>query len=126
MALLPLKCRRYLNERGLAHEEVEVDGQKAVIFRGFPLPLGRFNETQADILILLPASYPDAAPDMFYALPWLRLVPTQQFPRAADQPVNFQGAAWQRWSRHNETWRPGSDGIWTMLKRVEVALEIAA
>jgi len=126
MAVLPIKCRRYLTERGTPFEEIEEGGQRGVIFRAFPLPADRFDVPSADILLLLPPGYPDSAPDMFYALPWLRLTPSNQYPRAADQPVTFQGVAWQRWSRHNHAWRPGLDGIWTMLKRVEEALEIAA
>ena len=46
----------------------------------------------------LPASYPDCAPDMFYALPWLRLVGSQRFPNAADVSMEFRGQSWQRWS----------------------------
>jgi hypothetical protein len=126
MAVLPIKCRRYLIERNISFEEVEEGGQKAVILRSFALPPGRFDALAADILILLPASYPDSPPDMFYALPWLRLVPSNRYPNAADQSVAFTGQAWQRWSRHNNAWRPGVDGIWTMLKRIETALKEAA
>lgn len=126
MAVLPMKCRRYLVERGITFEEVEVSGHKAVVLRGFALPQGRFDAPAADILILLPAGYPDNPPDMFHALPWLRLVPSNQYPNAANQPVSFNGQSWQRWSRHNKAWRPGVDGIWTMLKRVETALKEAA
>ena len=75
MAALPMKCRRYLTERGIAFEEVADGSQQAVILRGFALPPGRFNTSAADILVLLPA---------------------------------------------------GVDGIWTMLKRIEAALEDAA
>ena len=126
MAALPLKCRRYLTERGIAFDETEEGGQKAVILRGVDLPPGRFDAAAADILILLPAGYPDVAPDMFYALPWLRLVPANRYPNTADQPYPFSGQSWQRWSRHNDAWRPGIDGIWTMVKRVETALAVAA
>lgn len=126
MSVLPMKCRRYLTERDITFEEIEDGGKKAVILRGISLPPGRFDTSVADILILLPGGYPDNPPDMFHALPWLRLVPSNQYPNAADQPVNFSGQKWQRWSRHNNTWRPGVDGIWTMLKRVETALKVAA
>lgn len=126
MAVLPMKCRRYLTERGIAFEEVEDGGTKAVILRGFALPLGRFDIPAADILILLPGGYPDNPPDMFHALPWLRLVPAKRYPKAADHPVSFAGQNWQRWSRHNNAWRAGVDGIWTMLKRIETALQEAA
>ncbi len=126
MAVLPIKCRRYLKERGIAFEEVDEGGQKALILRAYALPPGHFDAPAADILILLPSGYPDNPPDMFHARPWLRLVDGNRYPKAADQPVSFRGESWQRWSRHNNDWRPGVDGIWTMLKRVETALKVAA
>ena len=125
MAVLPIKDRRYLVQRNARFEEIE-QPQKAVVLRGFELPPERFNAANADFLILLPAAYPDCAPDMFYALPWLRLVASGSYPRAADVALDFGGQSWQRWSRHNGAWRPGVDGIWTMIKRVETALEVAA
>jgi len=126
MAVLPAKCRRYLTERGIAFDEVEEGGSKAIVLRSFVLPPGHFDAPAANILILLPAGYPDNPPDMFHALPWLRLVSSNHYPKAADQPVKFGGQSWQRWSRHNNSWRPGVDGIWTMIKRVETALKEAA
>lgn len=54
MAALPMKCRRYLTERGIAFAEVEEGGQQAVILRGVAMPEGRFDAACADILILLP------------------------------------------------------------------------
>lgn len=125
MVALPMKCRRYLLERCLAFAEMEDGGQKAIVLQGFELPAGRFDTVNADILILLPASYPDSAPDMFHTMPWVRLVASNQYPHAADQPVSFGGLSWQRWSRHNNAWRPGIDGIWTMIKRVEAAMKVA-
>lgn len=125
MAVLPIKDRRYLVQRNARFEEIE-QPHKAVVLRGFELPPERFNAANADLLILLPASYPDCAPDMFYALPWLRLAASGSYPRAADVSFDFGGQSWQRWSRHNDAWRPGVDGIWTMIRRVETALEVAA
>lgn len=126
MAVLPSHCRRYLSERGVAFEELEEGGYKALVLKRFGLPTGRFDAPSADILILLPAGYPDNPPDMFYTMPWLRLAPSNRYPIRADQPFDFRQHRWQRWSRHNTQWRPGVDGIWTMLKRVETALERAA
>jgi hypothetical protein len=126
MAALPMKCRKYLAERGLAYDEVEEGGQRGIVLRAMPLPPGRFDATVADILIMLPPGYPDVAPDMFYAMPWLRLVATSSYARCADVPFTFVAQTWQRWSRHSTDWRPGRDGIWTMIKRVEAALELAA
>lgn len=125
MSVLPSRCREYLVEHGVSFEEI--DGpQKAVILRAYPIPAGRFNVATADLLIILPSGYPDVRPDMFYALPWLTLIPNGRFPKNADQPHDFNGQRWQRWSRHQDQWRPGVDGIWTMLRRIDAALEIAA
>jgi hypothetical protein len=126
MKFLPEQDRQYLGDRGLAWDEIVEGIYKGIVFRSFPLPGGRFDVSVADILILLPTGYPDVPPDMFYLFPWVRLVPLSQYPKAADQPFQFQGQSWQRWSRHNAEWRPGTDGIWTMLKRIEYALELAA
>jgi hypothetical protein len=126
MSFLPKADRDYLDGKGYAYEEREENGQKAIILKRRPLPAGRFDSAEADILVLLPGGYPDCAPDMFHLLPWVRLTNSNSYPKAADQPVNFAGQSWQRWSRHNNEWRPGVDGIWTMLKRIEDALEKAA
>jgi hypothetical protein len=125
MSVLPSRCRKFLTERCIDFEEV--DGpQKAVILRAYPVPIGRFNHDKADFLIVLPAGYPDVRPDMFFAIPWLKLIQGDRYPKAADQPYDFNGQRWQQWSRHQEHWRPGVDGIWTMLRRLDTALEIAA
>lgn len=125
-AVLPMRCRRYLEGRGVVFQELDEAGLKALVLPSFGLPQGHFDATAADILILLPSGYPDAAPDMFHAIPWLRLAVSGTYPRCADQPVAFAGRNWQRWSRHNGAWRSGADGIWTMIKRVETALAEAA
>ena len=125
MAVLPMKCRRYLVSRGIRFEEHEEGRQKAVSLKEFALPPRHFDASAADILILLPSGYPDAPPDMFYALPWLKLTSSNGYPKAADQAFEFGGNTWQRWSRHNNEWRAGTDGIWTMIKRIETALENA-
>lgn len=126
MSLLPPADVEYLNSKGIEFEEKQDGGHKGVILKERPLPAGRFDAKKADILILLPSGYPDVAPDMFYLLPWVKLVPANKYPNKADQPLEFGGHRWQRWSRHNKDWRPGVDGIWTMIKRVDTALERAA
>jgi hypothetical protein len=125
-AVLPPEDRDYLQTQGIAFEEVSEGSAKAVVLKGWSLPPARFDAGAADVLILLPPAYPDCAPDMFYLMPWVRLATSQRYPNAADQPHAFAGKNWQRWSRHNDAWRPGVDGIWTMVRRIERALEIAA
>jgi Prokaryotic E2 family E len=126
MTFLPEKDSQYLSDRGFSWEEVEDGVTKGIILQNFNLPVGRFSTPTANILIILPGLYPDVAPDMFFLMPWLHLASSGAFPKAADVPFLFQQQSWQRWSRHNNEWRPGIDGIWTMLKRVENALEVAA
>jgi len=126
MSFLPQPDRVYLESKDIQFEEVTENGNKAIILKNRPLPGGRFDSTSADILIVLPAGYPDVAPDMFYLLPWVKLSSSGTYPSKADQPFDFGGQRWQRWSRHNNEWRPGTDGIRTMLKRVEDAIHKAA
>jgi len=125
MGFLPAADAAYLWGKGIAYEEAEEGGQKAIILRAYGLPDARFDSAQADILVLLPVGYPDVAPDMFY-LPWVRLRAANRYPSRADVAFSFGGRSWQRWSRHNNEWRPNIDGIWTMLKRIDAALEAAA
>ncbi len=125
MSVLPTRCRRHLVERNIAFDEI--DGpQKGIILKNYEVPSPLFDADRADILILLPDGYPDVRPDMFFVMPWLRLVPSGGYPKAADQPFEFAGRNWQRWSRHQDHWRPGIDGLWTMLRRIDAALEAAA
>lgn len=126
MTFLPEKDRQYLSDRGLTWEEVVDGASKGIVLQNFNLPVGRFDVSTANILIVLPSGYPDVAPDMFYLMPWLKLLQNAALPRATEAAFSFQGQSWQRWSRHENEWRPGIDGIWTMLKRVEHALEVAA
>lgn len=125
MSFLPSHSRRYLAERALQFQEVECSGQRGVILNGFALPAGKFQAASADVLILLPPGFPDACPDMFYVSPQLVLA-NGLAPRATQVMHQFNGVMWQRWSRHNNEWRNGVDGLWTMVKRVEAALEAAA
>lgn len=125
LGLLPERDRKYLEARDLVARLVTEAGHTAVLIERFPLPAGKFDHAQTDLLILLPGGYPDCPPDMFYCDPWLKLPPAGRFPTAADVAHQFAGRTWQRWSRHNSTWRPGIDGLHTMVLRVERALEEA-
>lgn len=125
MAFLPSKDRKYLLERELAFEEVAAGAVNGLVFPDFRLPAGLFDHEASSVLIILPGGYPDLPPDMFFLNPWIRLAATKQYARCADQPHQFNNINWQRWSRHNNEWRRGKDGIWTMLKRVEHALQEA-
>ena len=126
MSFLPEQDIRYLSDRGLDFEEATDRSQRAVIVKSHQLPEGHYDVKEADIMILLPSRYPMVPPDMFYLEPWVRLVGKNAYPKAAGVSFPFVGKNWQRWSRHNREWRPGKDGIWTMMKRVEHALAVAS
>ena len=124
-SFLPEKDRRYLSDHGLAFEEIEHNGHKGVIFRNHTLPPDVFDHAAADVLTLLPSTWPDTGTDMFYVFPWVKLRRTGAYPQAANAAHQFAGRSWQRWSRHNNEWRRGRDGIWTVLRRIVAALRAA-
>lgn len=122
LAALPEADQRYLDSHGFAVEVVSDGPHTGVVLKQMQLPQGKFNHPAADVLVILPPGYPDVAPDMFFCNLWLTLVSAGRYPTCADQPHAFMGHNWQRWSRHNNSWRPGVDGLHTMIKRIEHAL----
>lgn len=120
-SFLPTKDRRYLEDHELTAEQVEEGGQKGVVLRNYQLP-DTLVPAAADLLILLPSTWPDTGTDMFYLSPWVKLARNGALPDRADGAHPFAGQSWQRWSRHNNSWRAGVDGIWTVLRRVDAAL----
>jgi hypothetical protein len=123
--VLPENDRRYLEERGISYELSKSGKHIGVIFKAKEVPEKKFDHQGTDVLVLLPDAYPDAPPDMFFCDPWLKLSADGRYPTKADVAHEFGGRRWQRWSRHNSAWRPGVDGLHTMLKRIEKALEEA-
>jgi len=119
---LPSADQSFLANHGYDFEVIQEGGQTGIVLKALELPNGKFNCEEADILVLLPAGYPDCPPDMFYASPQLVLKCTGQIPKACTVQHNFADRVWQRWSRHNNAWRPGIDGLRTMMARVQTAL----
>lgn len=126
MSALPPDDRDYFESRGIRFDVIDGQGQRGVVLCEWSLGNEGFDVEYADVLIVLPAGYPDIAPDMFHTDPWIKLKGAGRFPTRAEHPFDFGGRRWQRWSRHNREWRPGIDGIWTMVRRVERALQEAA
>lgn len=122
---LPMRDREYLETHGIPYQ-LAVDGQTSgVVLNGMELPVGKYNHEKADVLIMLPCGYPDACPDMFFLHPWIQLRESGKYPTAADVAHMFNGQQWQRWSRHSSDWRPGVDGLHTMIARFRRAVETA-
>lgn len=118
---LPSFDQTFLVDHGYQFDIVQQGRETGIILKSLDLPEGKFNVETADILVLLPAGYPDCAPDMFYASPHLTL-PCGQVPKACTVQHTYAGRVWQRWSRHNNAWRPGIDGLRTMVARIKTAL----
>lgn len=125
---LPEFDRDYLLKKGYQFEEKIDANRNGLILRNWLLPVGKYNLLTSDLLILIPNGYPEVRPDMWYFNPAILLAPSNISARQTQANINFEGKAWQRWSRHypaNE-WRSGVDGIHTYLKKVQTALESAS
>lgn len=125
LVALPSNDRRYLEDNGLSYEIIGEAGASGIVIKNFPLPPGKFDRDAVNVMIQLPAGYPDASVDMFYTSPWIKLKGGARYPNCADVAYQFAGTNWQRWSRHAE-WRAGIDGIRTMVARAELAFAKAA
>ena len=108
---LPDTDLTYLRDRDLPHEITEESGMTCVVFPNFKLPAG-FDHESADLLVRLPAGYPDLAPDMWWFDPGLRTRDGNVI-QATESIEPHLGRSWQRWSRHFQPgqWQSGIDGL---------------
>lgn len=97
-----------------------------VVLPGFALGNG-FDRAASDLLVRLPAGYPDAAPDMWWFSPPVRRKDGAEI--AATQSIERHvGKEWQRWSRHLQPgqWRSGIDSLESYVALVEKELRKAS
>jgi Prokaryotic E2 family E len=59
-----------LRQEGLSLDVIEADGWYNLVFHNHPIPTS-FNKPHSDLLIKLPISYRNGAPDMFWTDPEL-------------------------------------------------------
>jgi len=123
---LPPTDAAYLADRFSANEVTLEGGMVCVVLPGWVLPAG-FNVVTADLLLRLPANFPDAAPDMWWMSPVVTLASGQLIP-AADLHETYLGRGWQRWSRHLPAglWNSGTDGLQTYLAQIRTLLQRTA
>lgn len=114
MALIPEDELEFLEEKGFAYELVEAPGEVHLILHKFPFP--KYRPSEAEMLIRIPAGYPQAALDMFFTIPDVTL-PSGAFPDRCNQHPVIGGKAWQQWSRHS-SWRAGVDSLRSFLSAV--------
>lgn len=120
---LPEPDSSYLAEKNLAHQ-VSVESQMVcVVFPSWKLPPG-YDRESADLLVRLPAGYPDTPPDMWWFDPAVRPANGQVAP-ATDAIEHHLGRPWQRWSRHFNAgqWRSGIDGLESYIALIRRELE---
>jgi hypothetical protein len=107
---------RYLNEKGLQWSlTAGQGGEHHLVLSDLGLQPGKYNRLNTNLLILIPSGYDSTPLDMYYVEPWIKLA-NGTHPPAADVPYEALGRTWQRFSRHLPTWRPGVDGIPTLLR----------
>lgn len=83
----------------------------------YELPPG-YQPNRVQLLLKLPPTYPDAAPDMFWVRPAVR-APNGSLPRATSNE-HLLGAEWQRFSWHlaSGAWQPGVSTLRDFLRCV--------
>src|ERR1700730_18605066 len=92
--LLPEIDREFLDEKGLKYDVVRNGGEVHVILRDYSFPAA-YSPRTADLLIILPAGYPNANPDMFWTYPDVKLA-TGEWPKNCDAHADYGGLSWQR------------------------------
>jgi len=116
--LLPADAQA-LDERGLVYEAVVEGGMTCVVIKSWKLPAG-YDRSESDLLLRLPAGFPDLAPDMWWLAPALKLASGAVI-QATEVVENYLGREWQRWSRHFQPgqWRSGVDGLQSFLALIQ-------
>jgi len=111
----------YLTSKGFRFEVTTLGSEIHLVINDFELP-SQYVPRRCSLLLRLPPGYPNTNPDMFWTTPGVCLA-NGAMPIAAQVIENLGGKEWQRWSRHNNVWRPGVDDIQTKLRAVRTELE---
>jgi hypothetical protein len=116
---LPEEDEGYLGQKGYQWELVPVGEEGCLILRNFAVSEDLYDRATTDVMVRIPAQYNNAALDMFYCDPPLKLR-SGAYPQAAEHFEEHVGRHWQRFSRHFPTpWRAGVDGLPTLLTFVQ-------
>ena len=109
-----------LSGDGWKHELVEAEGTACVVFSAYPLPRG-YSKKASDLLLMLPLSYPNGKPDMFWLEPDVALA-GGGVPKSADQIETHVNRQWRRFSWHVSSWNPATDNLRTFLEFINCRL----
>lgn len=116
--LLPEIDREFLDEKELTYGAAKAAGGAVhLVIRDFDFPAA-YAPRKADLLIILPAGYPNSHPDMFWTNPDVKRA-DGNWPQASEHHENHGDRNWQRWSRHYQgQWRAGTDNLRSYLAAV--------
>lgn len=113
-----------LDALGLTYEAEDEGGHTNITIKDYALPAG-MTPAVTDLLLRIPGGFPDAQPDMF----WLAEQTTNPHgarPPATESIETYVRRPWVRWSRHINTWRPGTDDLTSYILFVRHCLEFEA
>lgn len=114
--LIPELDREFLSEKEYNFEIVSGKGPILLIIKNFHFSASYVPQI-ADLLIIIPAGYPNAPLDMFWTNPDVKLV-NGNWPSAAEHHEQYNGKSWQRWSRHGN-WRTGIDSLQSFITSIK-------
>jgi hypothetical protein len=128
--VLPEDDVKFLKEKFPDHAVRQVGNELHVLVRNYSFP-EQYAPRIADLLLRLPAGYPNAAPDMFWTKPDVRLAsgawPSQcehhEVPGTGQGSEVYEQIPWQRWSRHFENdWIVGRHGLQFFMRTISQEL----
>ena len=116
----PLEDRDFLTQKGV--ELIEGPGLVYAVLNNEELG-SAYAPNSARVMFQVPFGYPDAAMDMFWTFPTVKLSSSGSDPQQCSHFEEHMGETWQRWSRHI-SWRAGIDNLRTFYRafRTEVGL----
>lgn len=111
---------------GLEYSIVPEGNVTCLVVQKFSLPDG-YNRAESDLLLRLPAGFPDTPPDMWWFDPPIQRADGSKIP-ATEVTESHVGRTWQRWSRHFNAgqWRPGIDCLESFLALIRKELRRCA
>ncbi len=123
-SLLGPDDRAFLDDHFVWDAVVEA-GMVCITISSYPLADGLAPD-KSDLLIRLPAGFPDVGPDMFWFGAPVTLAGGAAIPQTQVMESHL-GTTWQRWSRHiGGDWRPGIDNLRSYMRYVQTSIEGAA
>ena len=118
--LIPERDREFLHEKEFSFTVIRENNDLLLIIKDYNLSQ-IYVPGIADLLIILPAGYPNSKLDMFWTFPDVKLA-NGNWPNAADQHHQFNGRVWQRWSRHGN-WRAGIDSLKNFISTISKEIQ---